>query len=70
MKNNYDKIIEKFHNYADIIIEGSFWKRPDTIVLELDFLNDIDKVAKKYGYQAVSYGEHEDKRIIKFEKIK
>lgn len=70
MKKDYDRMMEKFRKYVDIVIEGSFWKRPDTITLELDFINDIDKVAQKYGYTAVTFGENEDKRIIKFEKIK
>jgi hypothetical protein len=70
MKNNYEKIMEKFNRYVQIVIEGGLWKRPDTIEPELDFLNDMDEVAKKYGYEAESFGENGDARIIKFMKIK
>lgn len=70
MKDNYIRTMEKFRKYVEIVVEGSFWKRPDTITLELNFINDIDKVAQKYGYTAITFGENEDKRIIKFEKIK
>jgi|WetSurSiteA1Bulk_404760.scaffolds.fasta_scaffold44913_4 hypothetical protein len=61
---------EKFENYVKILLETVTWKKPDSVAPVLDFLNDIDKIAQNYGYKAKGFGEHEEKRIIMFEKIK
>ncbi len=60
--------MEKFKNYLDIIIEVAGWKKPNSVVLDLCFLNDIDRIAQEYGYTTTRFGEHENKRVIMFEK--
>ena len=61
---------EKFENYVEILLETIHWKKPNNPVPVLDFLNDIDEVAQKYGYKAESFGEHANRRAVMFEKIK
>jgi hypothetical protein len=47
---------EKFENYVEILLETIHWKKPNNPSPVLDFLNDIDEVAQKYGYKAKSFG--------------
>jgi len=63
-------MINNFENYVNILLESVGWKYPTDNSLPLEFLNDIDKIAQKYGYSAVAFGEHENDRVIKFRKTK
>jgi hypothetical protein len=61
--------MDNFKNYLNIVLETLGWQRPEKATQEhLDFLNDIDKAAKTHGYEAVSFGENENNRIVKFSK--
>lgn len=71
--------MSKFDDYVRIILETVGWRVDKTVnkkdeprVLPLDFINDLDTTAKKYGYEADSWGEstEKEKRVVMFVKIK
>lgn len=62
---------DNFTNYVKMVIESLGWKKPTEYgKLQMDFLNDINKTAQKYGYRETMFGENDNnERLIKFSRI-
>lgn len=59
--------MDKFSQHIQILVNTLRWNEPD---LSLDFMNKINKIAKKYGYEASAFGENIEKKAILFIKDK
>jgi len=69
--------MSKFDDYVRIILDAIGWRIDRTVNKKdepeppLDFLNAVDEVAKKFGYEAKAWGEAEElgKRVVMFYKM-